>query len=149
MMIFRMTIALRFMFYYPFWMNSPADDWNRVADVLRALLRTLKEEWGCRLPAAYSQPSTEVDATCDALCLRLARNLGEPLDCPVECRPWILARVKVAQSAARTFAAGGKKPCIPRSQPRLLQMLLVADWHSRFRRIWAELPGVDEDAFPG
>ena len=84
-----------------------------------------------------SLPSEETEAACDEWCRKLARNLLEEHLPPRELRPWILARIVVAQSAAEDHAVEGKIPCPPLT-PAFFEMLLVADWHRIYREQWRQ-----------
>jgi hypothetical protein len=89
-------------------MNSPS--WLEIADVLAAVARALRLEWRCELPPFDTLPSAALDEECDAWCLALAANLGEPLQPPERVRPWILARLVSMSASAKSLPRGGAVP---------------------------------------
>jgi len=112
-------------------------DWKAVSEILNQLAEALHGEWGCGLPLKDSLPSEASDAACDEWCRKLARNSLKEHAPPRELRPWILARIVVAKSAADMYAADGTIPCGP-IQPRLFEKLLVDDWHRMYREHWRQ-----------
>jgi hypothetical protein len=112
-------------------------DWKAVSEILNQLAQALHGAWGCGFPLKGSLPSQATDAACDEWCRKLVRNLPEELSPPKELRPWILARIVVAQSAAETYAVESKIPCQPLT-PAFFEMLLVADWHQTYREHWRQ-----------
>jgi hypothetical protein len=112
-------------------------EWKTVSDTLNQLAGALQGAWGCGFPLKDSLPSEETEAACDDWCRKLARNLLKEVLPPRELRPWILARIVVAQSAAEENAAGSNLPPQPLT-PAFFEKLLVADWHRIYREQWRQ-----------
>lgn len=111
--------------------------WEDVERLWVKLFYLYTQEWQCRIPERNQAPEAAVESECDAWCRRLARQLGDPLPAPPNVQPWLLARLTLAATHARSFAKIGA-PVPARFSSVLAEQMLVTWYHEGLKRVWLD-----------
>jgi len=112
--------------------------WKEISAVFDLLLKKVRREWRCRIPAPDHALSPSGEQECDEWCRWIARNSIAPCRPPLALRPWILARIETAALEVRMIAQSDLGPDPGNEPHEWLDGLLIREWSRTYSHNWRE-----------
>lgn len=124
--------------------ESQSKGWSDIAAIMHSLVVIYRDQEKTHIPSFHSMPSPEVEYDCDEWCRRLSTNPTELLHPPEQTRSWMLVRLTCAYGRAKALARGDHN-APAEITPRLIERLLVDEWHGSLKQTWQSLSDFAND----